>query len=116
VALGLLERVGLLTRHFDLPRAATLLLRDQARGDAAFQAVVSAARLRPGQPLDIDLIALAARAGSAPDALERQLLRWHDQGLLRYEGSARDVLLELRPAAADLRRRLHGLLAEDSTR
>ncbi|MEO7912855.1 MAG: RecQ family ATP-dependent DNA helicase, partial [Roseiflexaceae bacterium] len=116
VALGLLERVELLTRHFDLPRAATLMLRDQAQGDQAFQALVSAARLRPGQPLDIDLIALAARIGSAPDALERQLLRWHDQELLRYEGSARDVLLELRPAAADVGDRIDTLLAEYSTR
>jgi ATP-dependent DNA helicase RecQ len=116
VALGLLERVELLTRHFDLPRAATLLLRDEAHGNPTFQAIVSAARLRPGQPLDIDLIALAARAGSAPDALERQLLRWHDQGLLRYEGSARDVLLELRPAAANVGSRIDALLAEYSTR
>jgi ATP-dependent DNA helicase RecQ len=116
VALGLLERVELLTRHFDLPRAATLLLRDEVRGDAAFQTVVRAARLRPGQPLDIDLISVAARAGSAPDALERQLLRWHDQRLLRYEGSARDVLLELRPAAADVGSRIDALLAEYSTR
>ncbi len=116
VALGLLERVELLTRHFDLPRAATLLLRDEARGDSAFQTVVSTARLRPGQPLDIDLIALATRAGSAPDVLERQLLRWHDQGLLRYEGSARDVLLELRPAAVDVGSRIDALLAEYSTR
>jgi ATP-dependent DNA helicase RecQ len=116
VALGLLERVELLTRHFDLPRAATLLLRDDAHGDEEFQMVVSAARLRPGQPLDIDLIALAARAGRTPDALERQLLRWHDQGLLRYEGSARDVLLELRPAAADVGSRIDALLAEYSTR
>jgi ATP-dependent DNA helicase RecQ len=115
VALGLMERVGLLTRHFDLPRAATLLLRDQAHGDAAFQAVVSAARLRPGQPLDIDLIALAARAGCDPDALERQLLRWHHQGLLRYEGSARDVLLELRPATDAVSSRIDVLLAEYST-
>ena len=116
VALGLLERVELLTRHFDLPRAATLMLRDQASGDATFQALVSAARLRPGQPLDVDLIALAERVGSAPDALERQLLRWHDQGLLRYESSARDVLLELRPASADVGSRIDALLAEYSTR
>jgi ATP-dependent DNA helicase RecQ len=116
VALGLLERVELLTRHFDLPRAATLLLHQQAHNDDELQTVVSAARLRPGQPLDIDLITLAARAGSSPDALERQLLRWHDQGLLRYESSARDVLLELRPASADVGSRIDALLAEYGTR
>jgi ATP-dependent DNA helicase RecQ len=116
VALGLLERVGLLTRHFDLPRAATLLLHDDAIGDATFQSFVHAARLRPGQPLDVDLIALADRAGYAPDELERRLLRWQDQGLLRYDGSARDVLLELRPASADVGSRIDALLAEYNAR
>src|SRR5262249_7149501 len=116
VALGLLERVGLLERHFDLPRAASLLLRDEMFGDAAFQSFARAARLRPGQPLDVDLLDLAWRAGWVPDELERRPLRWHDRGWLRYEGSARDVLLELRPAAPDVAQRLDALLAEYSRR
>ncbi len=112
VALGLLERVGLLARHFDLPRAATLLLRDTTAGDAAFQSLVQSARLRPGQPLDVDLLELAQRSGCAPDEFERQLLRWQDSGWLRYDSSARDALLELRPAATDVGARLDALLAE----
>ncbi|HEX9374096.1 MAG TPA: DEAD/DEAH box helicase, partial [Roseiflexaceae bacterium] len=76
VALGLLERVGLLTRHFDLPRAATLLLRDGTSGDAVYLSFVRAARLRPGQPIDVNLIDLAARCGCTPDEIERRLLRW----------------------------------------
>ncbi len=116
VALGLLERVGLLARHFDLPRAVTLLAREHPANDPAFQSFMQVARLRPGQPLDVDLIDLAQRAGHTPDALERQLLRWHDQGLLRYEGSARDVLLELRPAATNVGSRIDTLLAEYNTR
>jgi ATP-dependent DNA helicase RecQ len=122
VALGLLERVGLIARHFDLPRAATLLLRhlplggDGAAGDEAFRSFVSLARLRPGQPLDVDLLDLADRDGCAPDALELRLLHWHDQGLLRYDGSARDALLHLLPAPADAGSRLDALLAEYATR
>ncbi|HEX9371870.1 MAG TPA: helicase-related protein, partial [Roseiflexaceae bacterium] len=116
VALGLLERVGLIARHFDLPRATTLLLRDGMFGDMAFQSFVEIARLRPGQALDVDLLDLAARAGCAPDELELRLLRWHDQGLLRYEGSARDMLLHLRPAAADVGDRIDALLAEYAAR
>jgi ATP-dependent DNA helicase RecQ len=112
VALGILERVGLLARHFDLPRAATLLLRDDTAGDAAFQLLVRSARLRPGQPLDVDLLDLAQRSGCAPDELERQLLRWQDRGWLRYDGAARDALLELRPATADVGARLDALLAD----
>jgi ATP-dependent DNA helicase RecQ len=122
VALGLLERVGLVARHFDLPRAATLLLRqlpqenDGVGAGDAFSAFVSLARLRLGQPLDVDLLDLAARAGCAPDELESRLLRWHDQGLLRYDGSARDALLHLPPAPADAGDRLDALLAEYATR
>jgi ATP-dependent DNA helicase RecQ len=116
VALGLLERVGLLRRHFDLPRAVTLLARGDIAGDHAFQSFMQAARLRPGQPLDVDLLALSQHAGYTPDALERRLLSWHDQGLLRYESSARDVLLELRPAAAAVGQQIDTLLAEYSAR
>jgi ATP-dependent DNA helicase RecQ len=120
VALGLLERVGLITRHFDLPRAATLLLRQRSRENdsagQAFGSFVSLARLRLGQPLDVDLLDLAARAGYAPDELELHLLRWHEQGLLRYDGSARDALLHLPTAPADASSRLDALLAEYATR
>jgi superfamily II DNA helicase RecQ len=122
VALGLLERVGLVARHFDLPRAATLLLRqlphenDGAGAEDAFGAFASLARLRLGQPLDVDLLDLAASAGCAPDELESHLLRWHDQGLLRYDGSARDALLHLPPAPADAGSRIDALLAEYATR
>jgi len=52
---------------------------------------VRSARLRPGQPLDVDLLELAGRVDCAPDELERRLLRWHDQCWLRYDGAARDA-------------------------
>jgi ATP-dependent DNA helicase RecQ len=122
VALGLLERVGLVARHFDLPRAATLLLRQLPQEDDgvgagdAFGAFVTLARLRLGQPLDVDLLDLAARSGCAPDQLESHLLRWHDQGLLRYDGSARDALLHLPPPPADAADRLDALLTEYAAR
>ncbi|HEX9442098.1 MAG TPA: RecQ family zinc-binding domain-containing protein, partial [Roseiflexaceae bacterium] len=91
---------------------ATLLLRDGTSGDAVYLSFVRAARLRPGQPIDVNLIDLAARCGCTPDEIERRLLRWHDQGLLRYEGVARDVLLELRPAGAGVSGQIEALLAE----
>jgi ATP-dependent DNA helicase RecQ len=116
VALGLLERVGLVARHFDLPRAATLRLHDTMFGDEAFQSFIGLARLRPGQPLDVDLLDLAARAGCAPDTLELRLLRWHERGLLRYDGTARDMLLHLLPATADVGNKIDALLAEYASR
>jgi ATP-dependent DNA helicase RecQ len=120
VALGLLERVGLLQRHFDLPRTATLLLSGDVspttEGHSSFGKVARAARLRPGQPLDVDLVALAERIGLAPYDLERHLLGWHDQGLLEYDGVARDILLELLAAPTQLGARIDTLLAEYGTR
>jgi tetratricopeptide (TPR) repeat protein len=113
--LGMLERVGLIERHFDTPRVVTLVQRDGMSGDVAFDAFARTAQLRPGQPLDVDLVTLAARFDCAPDVLERRLLDWHDQGVLRYVGSARDVLLELRPAA-DVSAQLDALLAEYAAR
>ena len=74
------------------------------------------ARLRLGQPLDVDLLDLARDASLAPDELERRLLLWHDQGLLRYDGSARDALLHLLPAPADAGSRIDDLLAEYAAR
>jgi ATP-dependent DNA helicase RecQ len=116
VALGLLERVGLLERHFDLPRSATLTLRDGLFGDDEFQALTQAAGLVQGVPVDVDLIALAEQLHYAPDALERRVLSWHSQGLLRYGGSGRDVLLEMRAAGADVGAQLDALLAEYANR
>jgi ATP-dependent DNA helicase RecQ len=116
VALGLLERVGLLTRHFDLPRTATLLARDDAPASQAFQTLATIAGLRPGQARDVDMIDLAERHGSPPDELERQLLAWQDQGLLRYDGQARDVLIELHPASGDVGGAIDRLLAEYASR
>lgn len=116
VALGLLERVGLVVRHFDLPRAATVLLRDTPSDDAVFQSFVRKARLRVGQNVSLDLIDAAAQHDCTPDELERRLLDWHDQRFVRYEGAAREPLLELRPPPHDVALRLDGLLAEYAER
>ena len=116
VAVGLLERVGLLDRHFDLPRNATITLRDGSCADPQFQTLLDAAQLEPGAPVDVDLIELAAQLAVAPDALERALIDWHTRSLIRYGGATRDVLLEMRPAGADVGAKLDALLAEYAAR
>jgi ATP-dependent DNA helicase RecQ len=62
------------------------------------------------------LLDLAERAGCAPDALELRLLRWQERGLLRYDGTARDMLLHLLPATADVGYKIDALLAEYASR
>ena len=46
----------------------------------------------------------------------RQLLHWQDQGLLRYDGLARDVLLELHAATSGIGSSIDRLLAEYAAR
>jgi ATP-dependent DNA helicase RecQ len=116
VALGLLERVGLLARHFDLPRSATLTLYEGAAQDAELRALIERGGITAGEPLEIDLIALADCAGHTPDELERRLLDGHERRVLRYEGYGRDALLERLPAPADVGERLDALLAEYAAR
>lgn len=116
VALGLLERVGLLERHYDLPGRATLTLRAGARKDAELLALVAAAGLEDGEPADVDLLALAERTGRPPHEIERLLIEGHARGLLRFEAHSRDALLELKPAAPDVGERLDALLAEYAAR
>ncbi len=111
VALGVLERVGLLVRHFDLPHSATLHVAGPD-GDAHFRQFARAARLDSGLPIPTDLLDLAQRSGRAPAELEAELLAWQDAGLLRYDGAAREMLLELRKPPPDTPARIDALLAE----
>lgn len=113
VALGMLERVDLLKRHFDLPRSTTLTLRNaNAANDPAFFALLEQVPMRPGQSCDVDLIEVAEPVGCTPDELERKLLHWQDRGWLRYESGTRDALIELRPTPNNVGERLDDLLKD----
>jgi ATP-dependent DNA helicase RecQ len=112
VAVSFLERAGILKRHFDLPRTAVLTVRQETMDDMSFEQFVSAARLRPHQPLSLDLTAVCARADLNPREVESQLLQWCDQGWLEYRGMGRDMLLELLPPPPDASQRVADLLEE----
>jgi ATP-dependent DNA helicase RecQ len=112
VAVSFLERAGILKRHFDLPRTAVLTVRQETADDTSFQRFVSAARLRPHQPLSLDLTAVCARTDLDPREVESQLLQWCDQGWLEYRGMGRDMLLELLPPPPDASQRVADLLEE----
>jgi ATP-dependent DNA helicase RecQ len=114
VGVSMLERVGLIRRHFDLPRSATITLRDDADPDMRWFAAESG--IRPGQTADINLIDLAATLDAEPSALEAHLLAWADRDLVRYNGAARDPLIELLPAPPDVSERIDTLLADYQAR
>jgi ATP-dependent DNA helicase RecQ len=116
VGLSMLERVGLLRRHFDLPDLATLTLTGAPAPDAEAARVAATAGLEPGLPMELDLLLLAERAGLSPADLEAALLAWHDAGFLRYRAGPRLPLLELLPAPPDVAERIDRLVHDYRTR
>ena len=117
VAVSMLEQVDLLRRGPDLPRAAVVRMTiDGAPADAPeFAAFSQAARLRPGQPLTLDVADVARRADLPLDGVERQVLKWEDAGWLTYCPAGRDLLLELLRPPADAAERIERLLERYET-
>jgi len=120
VALSLLEQVGLLRRGPDVPRAAIICL--NAVGHAArgilprdLESFCQAARLRPGQPLTLDLVEVARQAGLPLEDAERRVLEWADAGWLSVRPAGRDLLLELLPPPADAAAQIAALLERYAT-
>ncbi|MFQ6102483.1 MAG: HRDC domain-containing protein, partial [Anaerolineae bacterium] len=117
VALSLLEEVGLLRRGPDVPRAAIVCLTtsDVPASAPELSAFCQAARLRPGQPLTLDLVDVAQQAGLSLDDIERRMLDWADAGWLTYRPAGRDLLLELLPPPPDAAERIAILLERYET-
>lgn len=114
VALGFLERAGLLRRDFDVPRGARVRvdLHTIPEGEPELLAFCRAARLRRGQIIDLDLVETARIAGFDPVDLELKLVRWAAEGLVSYRPSGRDLLLELPPSSSEAWDRLGDLLEQ----
>jgi ATP-dependent DNA helicase RecQ len=113
VAIHFLETAGLLWRGFDLPRTASLALRRPPNdADPDLARFVEAARLRIGQPVSRDLVAVSHDAGLDPRTVETKLLTWHDTDWLRYRGIGRDMLLALPEPPPDSEERVAAMLAE----
>ena len=123
VALGMLEEVGLLRRHQDIPRAALVRRpphtwrREHLEGieEAALGAFTIAARLETGESLRLDLLEVARKMGQDPLQIEERVLHWADAGILEYRPSGRDALIELLPAPADASARVEALLDRYAT-
>ena len=121
VALSVLEQASLLRRHQDIARTAVVSLskRRQKQADKidelAWSSFVSAARLRPGQPLPLDLVAVATKAGLEPTRIEERLLTWAGDGRVTYRPAGRELLLELLPPGDDASARIESLLDRYAT-
>jgi len=113
VAVHFLETAGLVWRGFDLPRTATLtLLRPPQPAEPELARFVEAARLRPGEVLSRDLLAVCREAGLDARAVEARLLVWDEAGWLKYRGIGRDMLLALPDPPLGSRQRVAAMQAD----
>jgi ATP-dependent DNA helicase RecQ len=119
VAISLLERAALVRRGPDVPRGATVTLRDAAAHaeDDLWVPFVQASRLEVERPAPVDLQDVARRLATLPGhatlnavALEDRLLDWQDQRRLTYRGIGRDMLIEMLPPPADAAERMASIL------
>jgi len=113
VALSLLEEADLLQRGPDVPRRASVRLSAACREDVLpdeLRAFCGAARLRPQQPLTVDVIEVAALSGIPLADVEMLLLAWDDDGWIRYRPVGRDILVKVLPAPEDAGDKIERLL------
>lgn len=112
VSISLLEKSGLITRHFDAPRSAWLALTPEGvrSTDAQFVEFQRAAYLQQGPATRRDIGTLSTAAGVAPDELERRLLEWQEAGLITYRGDRREPVVERLRPPRDVAQVISGLL------
>ena len=123
VALGILERAGLIERQPDAPRGLDVTLRGATLpDDDRWARFIAAADLYPGEPTTIDTVAVAAELDLSPAELEGLLLGWAEEtGALGVSAGRRDLCLRLvlpapPDAAASLPRLLDDVRRENEKR
>ena len=111
VGLGMLERVGVLKRHFDAPRIIRIMAGHTTPHDSTI-----AQQLQPlglaARSQEWSIYELAERLQQPLYAVEPWLLQWQQAGLLTYDGLARDVTLELLEPPAHTAEHMQTLLFE----
>ena len=123
VALGILERAGLIERHPDAPHTIDVTLRQsELPGDNRWQTFLDATGLQPGDREQIDAVAIARELELSPAELEGQLLGWGEEfGVLNAIPGRRELCLRIvlpppPDAAAALPRLLDDLRRENEAR
>lgn len=97
VALGILERAGLIERHPDAPRAIDVTMRRApAPEDERWARFLDVTKLRPGDIDQLDAVAVAAALACSPAELEGLLLGWAEEtGALTVSIGRRELCLRL---------------------
>ncbi len=124
IALGILERAGLIERHPDASRTLDVGLRraEAVPADDRWPRFLAATGLAPGDFEQLDTVAVAAELDCSPAELEGLLLGWADEtGALSVSAGRRDICLRLvlpppPEAAAGLPRLLDDVRRENEKR
>ena len=114
VAISMLETVGLLKRHLDVPTTVSLTLTSNGANasDPDFSQFISAARLRINQRTPIETTALCKRVSIGINEIEEKLLLWRDQGYIYYHSSGRVMLIERLAAPTNAKQLIMALLSK----
>jgi ATP-dependent DNA helicase RecQ len=117
VAVSLLERAGLLTRSFDLPREVEVGLarkeaeiRKERQADPELDRLLKRLALRPGSKAAFSTSVIADSMDWPLLDTEQRLLKWQSAGVLTVQGSKREMSIQLSSRPADLRDRLERLI------
>jgi ATP-dependent DNA helicase RecQ len=113
VTISLLEKVGLIARHFDAPRAVWVGLTPEGLGerDPDFLRFRQVSYLQGVQQARRDIGVLSAELGMAADELERRLLLWQERGLLAFRPERREPVVERLVPPPDVAKAIAELLA-----
>ena len=120
VAISTLERAGLLSRGFDLPREIEIKLPKKvpptARDNNEFIHLLKGLNLKPGKSAAFKTEDIANFMGWPLHETEAWLLDWQASGLLEVNGSRRAMLIELTPTATleEMREGLEWLLTQSA--
>jgi len=111
VAVSMLERVGLIKRHLDVPMTVNVMVKSANGTPGGFAEFVKSARLRIGQRVALDIQELSSRTGVPVYEIEPLLLEWRDQGCLSYRGSGKAMCIERTIAGVGVKSHLEELIA-----
>ncbi|MBX2999428.1 MAG: RecQ family ATP-dependent DNA helicase [Caldilineaceae bacterium] len=122
VAVSFLERAGLLTRSFDLPKEIEIGLqgkesqiRKAREADPELDRLLRRLALRPGGKATFGTETIANGMNWPLLETEQRLLHWQSAGILTVRGSKREMSIHLPARPANLRERLERLTSHSGT-
>lgn len=114
VALSMLEEVGLLKRHYDVPRRLTLTNLDGGGGDG-WSAFAKAVGLPLNQMHTFAFLELVQKCQLPAHELESKLLSWQSAGYVQYQSTGRTMLISLAASPSNVKQKVDSLLDRYAT-